>query len=315
MKRFIVFFLTLFLTMVYAQFSFQIIIGFGNIPTFSLDNLPDYSVVIFTAEPFADVYIDNTFAGKTDAYGRLIVKFSSEGYHTLWVVSSNQYIVYEKTIFKVEKKPSSVYITPIGLGKVTIFSNTYPVYVYLPNGKGAGVIEKYGDSAVLPVGTYEITLASPGFENIKTQVNVLYAKETPLWLEFKPLQFNLELIVAPEKFSPNGDWTDDECKIKIYSSRKASGVLQIVDFSGKIVYEKKLSIMPGTTEIVWNGDGNKDGTYTVYVLLSDGNVEMKKEAKVTIDTSVYTYRKEISLVLLTLFLAVFGYLIFTSLNR
>jgi len=314
MRKFIVFIEIIIAVILYAQFSFQIIIGFGNTPTFSLDNLPDYSAVIYVGEPFVDVYIDNTFAGKTDAYGRLVVQFSSEGYHSVWVISSNQYVAYEKVIFKVEKKPTYVYVTGTGLGKVTIFSNVYPVYVYMPNGKGAGVVQKHGDSVVLPVGTYEITLSSPGYENVKTQVNILYSKEVPIWLEFKPVEFKVELVVSPEKFSPNGDWTDDECRIKIYSSRKAEGVLQIVDFSGKIIYEKKLSVMPGTTEIKWDGGGNRDGTYTVYVLLSDGVKEIKKEAKVVIDTSTYTYQKEIALTFLTLFIAFFGYLIYTSLK-
>lgn len=314
MRKFIILFGLTLSVILYAQFSFQIIIGFGNVPIFSLENLPDYSAVIYVGEPFVDVYIDDKFAGKTDMYGRLVVQFSSEGYHTVWVISSNQFISYEKVIFKVEKKPSYVYVIGTGLGKVTVFSNVYPVYVYMPNGKGAGVIQKYGDSVVLPVGTYEITLSSPGYENLKTQVNVLYGKEVPVWLEFKPVEFKLELVVTPEKFSPNNDWTDDECKIKIYSSRKAEGVLQIIDFSGKIVYEKKLSVMPGTTEVKWDGGGNKDGTYTVYVLLSDGIKEMKRESKVTIDTSTYTYQKELTLTFLALFIAFFGYLIYESLK-
>lgn len=299
---------------VFAQFSFQIIIGFGNTPTPNIDSLGDYSVIIYTGEPFATVYIDEAFAGKTDTFGKLIVQFSSEGYHTVWVVSSYQYITYERVIFKVEKQPKYVYVFGTGLGKLTVFSNVYPVYVYTLDGKGAGVIEKRGDSLLVPTGNYKIRLESPGYETLESQVSIAYAKETPIWVEFKPLPFNLELIVKPEKFSPNGDWKDDECYIKIYSSRSAEGTLQITDFSGKIVLEKSLTVKPGTTEIKWDGGGNKDGTYTVSVLLSDGINRVEKKANVIIDTSTYTYTKEITLTFLTVFLAIMGYLIYTSIK-
>ncbi|MGC8819759.1 MAG: hypothetical protein ACP5PP_01425 [Fervidobacterium sp.] len=314
-KKLILLITVIFVTFAFTQISFEIIIGFGNVPTFSLDNLPDYSVVIYVGEPFVDVYIDSLFAGKTDAFGRLVVQFSSEGYHVVWVVSSNEFINYEKVIFKVEKKPSYVYVRNTGLGKLTVFSNAYPVYVYLPDGKGAGIIEKYGDSLLLPVGNYKVRLSSPGYESVESQVNILFKKDNPLWVEFKPLPFNLELIVKPEIFSPNGDWKDDECYIKIYSSRKADGVLQISDFSGKIVYERKISVQPGTTEIKWDGGGNKDGTYTVTVLLSDGISKIERKVNVIIDTTTYTYTKEITLTILGLFLALMGYLIYTTVNQ
>ncbi|HOJ95146.1 MAG TPA: PEGA domain-containing protein, partial [Fervidobacterium nodosum] len=156
---------------VFAQFSFQIIIGFGNTPTPNIDSLGDYSVIIYTGEPFATVYIDEAFAGKTDTFGKLVVQFSSEGYHTVWVVSSNQYITYERVIFKVEKQPKYVYVFGTGLGKLTVFSNVYPVYVYTLDGKGAGVIEKRGDSLLVPTGNYKIRLESPGYETLESQVS------------------------------------------------------------------------------------------------------------------------------------------------
>ncbi|HOJ95177.1 MAG TPA: hypothetical protein PK390_08045, partial [Fervidobacterium nodosum] len=90
--------------------------------------------------------------------------------------------------------------------------------------------------------------------------------------------------------------------------------LQITDFSGKIVLEKSLTVKPGTTEIKWDGGGNKDGTYTVSVLLSDGISQVEKKANVIIDTSTYTYTKEITLTFLTVFLAIMGYLIYTSIK-
>ncbi|MFN3691730.1 MAG: hypothetical protein ACK4R7_02450 [Fervidobacterium sp.] len=310
------FFLTICLfleaSVVKGEVKFEVIISFGNTPTISLENLPDYSVVIYTSTPNAIVFIDEKYAGVTDSSGRLVVQFSSEGTHLLLVKTSNPFLHYERVYFIVEKKPKAIYITPVGLGKLTIFSNVYPVFITLPNGKGAGVITKSGESVLLPAGSYEIILSSPGYEPVRTQANVPFTKETPLWVEFKPVEFKLELFVQPDKFSPNNDWYNDFCTIKLYSSRNAEGVLQISDFSGKIVYEKQIEVKTGVNEIKWDGAGNKDGAYTVTVLLYDGVKEIRKDATVTIDTSSYTYTKEIFIAFSLLFAGFILYSIFSG---
>jgi len=292
---------------VFSELSFQIIIGIGNVPNISLDSLPDYSVLLYTDEPFAAVYIDGKYAGNTDVFGRIVVKFDAEGYHSVWVVSSNKYVSFDKIVFYVEKQPKIVYIPSTRLGELTIFSNVYPVSVYSPKGLLYGVVKKDGERVLAPVGLQELVFSSPGFEDIKQSVNVQYGKESPVWLKFSPVPFNLELIVS-DKFSPNGDWTDDECVIKIYSSRPASGSIQIVDNSGIIVYEKPLKIDAGTTQLKWDGKGYPDGVYTVKVLLSDGLTTIQKEARTIIDNSVYTYAKEITITILLLMTALITYL-------
>jgi len=314
-RRFVLFvFLLLFSALpvrVFSEFSFQIIIGIGNVPSVSLDNLPDYSVVLFVDEPFASVYIDGKYAGMSDGFGRIVVKFDSEGYHSVWVVSSNQYTVFDRFVFYVQKEPKIVYVPSTRLGRITLFSNVYPVSVYSTRGNLLGIVNKDGESALVPVGNQELIFSSPGFEDIKENLNVQYGKETPVWLQFKPVPFNLELIVS-EKFSPNGDWDNDECIIKIYSSRPASGSIQILNSSGIIVWEKNLKINAGTTQLNWDGKGNPDGVYTVKVLLSDGISTMEKQAKTILDTSVYTYRKEIAITFMLLTVGLVGYLIWTG---
>jgi len=57
------------------------------------------------------------------------------------------------------------------------------------------------------------------------------------------------------------------------------------------VYNEAIHVKPGLTEITWNGSGASDGTYTASVLLYDGIETITKEAKVTIDTSKYTYER------------------------
>ncbi|WP_372590372.1 hypothetical protein QO062_00160 [Fervidobacterium pennivorans subsp. carthaginiensis] len=295
----------------FSEFSFQIIIGIGNVPNISLNDLPDYSVLLYTDEPFAAVYIDGKYAGNTDGFGRIVVKFDAEGYHSVWIVSSNKYVSFDKIVFYVEKQPKIVYVPSTRLGDVTIFSNVYPVSVYSPKGFLYGVVKKDGEKVLAPVGLQELVFSSPGFEDIKQSVNVQYGKESPVWLKFSPVPFNLELIVS-EKFSPNGDWTDDECIIKIYSSRPASGSIQIMDSSGIIVYEKPLRINAGTTQLKWDGKGYPDGVYTVKVLLSDGLTTIQKEARTIIDNSVYTYAKEITITVLLLMTGLVTYLILTG---
>lgn len=295
-----------------AQATFQIIITFGNTSTISLENLPDYSVVIYTTTPNAPVFIDGKYVGITNSNGILVVQFSAEGIHSLWIEAQSPFLYYNKIYFTVEKKPKYIYVTPIGLGKLTVFSNVYPVFITLPDGKGGGVVTKSGESVLIPAGNYEIILSSPGYEPVKSRVNVPFAKEAPLWVEFKPVEFKVELIVQPDKFSPNNDWYNDFCTIKIYSSRNAVGVLQISDFSGKIVYEKRIEVKTGLTEIKWDGTGNKDGVYTVSVLLHDGIKEIRKDANVTIDTSSYTYTKEIFIALSLLFASLILYGIFSG---
>ncbi|MGQ9855767.1 MAG: hypothetical protein ACUVQF_03455 [Fervidobacterium sp.] len=294
-----------------AQISFQIVIGFGNVPTISLSDLPDYSVVIYTDEPFSAVYIDGTYAGTTDSFGRLVVRFTSEGYHTVWVVTSNKYVIYDRYYFHVEKTPRIVYVPSTRLGEVTVFSNVYPVSVYTQSGKLLGTVEKNGEKVLAPLGNQELIFACPGFADLKQTVNVLYAKETPVWLEFKPVPFKLELVVM-DKFSPNGDWYEDECVIKIYSSRPATGSIQILDSSGIIVYEKSIKVGAGTTQINWDGQGKTDGLYTVKVLLSDGIVTEERVAQTALNRSVYTYKKEIVIGTIVGMILFIGYMIWSG---
>lgn len=298
-------------TMVFSELSFQIIIGIGNVPNISLGDLPEYSVLLYVDEPLATVYIDGKYAGITDGFGRIVVKFDSEGHHSVWVVSSNQYTVFDRFVFYVEKNPKIVYVPSTRLGMVTVFSNVYPVSIYSSKGYLLGMIDKDGKSAFVPVGNQELTFSCPGFEDLRQSVTINYGKETPVWLQFKPVPFNLELV-ASERFSPNGDWDNDECIIKIYSSRPATGSIQILNSSGIIAFEKNLKINAGTTQLNWDGRGNPDGIYTVRVLLSDGISSVEKQVRTTLDSSVYTYKKEIVITLMLLFAGLIGYLVWSG---
>lgn len=293
----------------FSEVSFQIIIGIGNaIPK----DLPEYSVLIYVGEPHVPVFIDGQYAGETNVFGQLAVTFIGSGQHIAWAKSSDWYKSYEQIVFFVGKEPQIVYLTPTLRGKLTIFSNKYPVYVYLKDSILLGTVEKDGEPLIVPQGNYDLVFWVPGYENIKKNVNILSQKENPVWLDFAESPFKVELKIVPETFSPNGDWTDDETVIKIYSSKEATGTIQIRDFSGKIVYDKAVHVKPGLTEITWNGIGISDGTYTASLLLSDGIETINREAKVIVDTSKYTYEKEIILGISAAFLALIGYLIYQN---
>ncbi len=296
-------------TLAFSEVSFQIIINIGNAAP---SDLPDYSVVLYVGESHIPVFIDGQYAGETNVFGQLAVTFAGGGQHIAWAKSSDWYRSYEQVIFYVEKNPKVVYLTPTFRGKLTIFSNKYPVYVYLKDSVLLGTVEKDSEPLIVPQGNYDLIFWVPGYENIKRSVNILTNQENPVWLEFVESPFNVELRIVPETFSPNGDWTDDTTIIKIYSSKEATGSIQIKDFSGKIVYNEAIHVKPGLTEITWNGNGASDGTYTAIVLLSDGVETMTREAKVIIDTSKYTYQKEIILGITTTFLALLGYLIYQN---
>ncbi|ODN29731.1 hypothetical protein [Fervidobacterium thailandense] len=289
--------------------NFQVIISIGNI---NLGSLPDYTVVFFTGEPFVPVYVDGKQVGVTDASGYLVVRFEGPASYIAWAVSSSWQVSFDKVYFTVEKTPKIVRLTPTLNGKLVVFSNIYPVHVYLKDGRYVGMVTEKSNELVIPQGNYEFVFSSPGYGDIVQSFTVHGRKENPIWLEFKEQPLNVELKVVPEKFSPNGDWFEDETTIKIYSSKFASATLQIVDFSGKIVYNKGLRLHPGANEIIWNGEGVPDGRYTVLLVASDGKVEMKKEVVVELDRSRYTYRKEIAITLLILTLAVIVYLVLTS---
>ncbi|MEN6515967.1 MAG: hypothetical protein ABFC87_06095 [Fervidobacterium sp.] len=294
-------------TLAFSEVSFQIIINIGNaVPK----DLPEYSVLLYAGESHVPIFIDGQYAGETNVFGQLAVTFTGGGQHIAWAKSSDWYRSYEQVIFFVEKEPKIVYLTPTLRGKLTIFSNKYPVYVYLKDSVLLGTVEKDSEPLIVPQGNYDLIFWVPGYENIKKNVNIQSKQENPIWLEFVESPFNVELRIVPETFSPNGDWTDDTTIIKIYSSKEATGTIQIKDFSGKIVYNEAIHVKPGLTEITWNGSGASDGTYTASVLLYDGIETITKEAEVTIDTSKYTYEKEIILSITGAFLALLGYLIY-----
>lgn len=289
--------------------SFQVIISIGNV---SLSSLPDYSVVFFTGEPFVPIYVDGKQVGTTDASGYLVVRFEGPASYIAWAVSSSWQVSFERVYFTVEKTPKIVRLTPTVNGKLVVFSNTYPIYVYLKDGRYIGTVTDKSNELIIPQGNYEFVFSSPGYSDVVQSFTVHGRKENPIWLEFKEQPLNVELKVVPEKFSPNGDWFEDETTIKIYSSKSASATLQIIDFSGKIVYNKELKLKPGANEIIWNGEGASDGKYRVILQASDGKTAVQKESTVEVDRSQYTYRKEIVITLLVLSIAGIVYLVLTS---
>lgn len=292
--------------------SFQLIIsiGVGNVASPTV--LPEYSVLFYTGEPLVPIFVEGKEVGKTDALGYLLVRFEKPGNYVAWVGLSSWELTYGRVYFTVERTPKVIVLMPTVNGRLVVFSNVYPVYIYLRDGRLIGVAESDKTPVTIPQGNYDLVFSVPGYEQVFLNLSVAPREEKPVWVRFAELELNAEVRVEPEKFSPNGDWYEDEAVVKIYSTKPATATLQIQDVSGKIVYSAKLTLRSGVNHLTWNGQGAPDGDYTVYVSVTDGKSTLERSARVTIDRSVYTYRKEIALATLLAFFGLMAYLVFTG---
>ncbi len=306
MKKSIV--LILFLTIIstiFAQTSFQISITFGNV---QYSNLPDYSVVFVTSEPFVRIVVNGKYIGTTDVFGRLVYVFKEEGFYEAWVDTGEP--ITQQVSFFVTKRATYVYMPIVKFTRLTVFSNVYPVYVYFDKYL-LGVATQDVPYVNVPQGNVELTFHAKAYKSILRSVQAS-GTDTPIWLEFEPEKFNFELIVEPKSFSPNNDWYEDTTQFKMYLSTYAILKLQIIDKYGKILLERSIEGKPGTNVFEWDGSKLPDGEYTVKVVADNRRETIERIQNVIIDTSVYTYRKEITLGILAIFTGLVIYLIATQ---
>ncbi len=289
----------------FSQTSFQITISFGNI---QYTNLPDYAVVFVTSESFVRIVVNGKYIGTTDVFGRLVYVFKEEGFYEAWADIGEP--ITQKITFYVSKKPTYVYMPIIKFTRLTVFSNVYPVYVYYDKYL-LGVATKDAPYVNVPQGNVQLTFYAKAHKSISKSVQTV-GNDTPVWVEFEPEKFNFELIVEPKSFSPNNDWFEDTTQIKMYLSTDAILRLQIIDKSGKILLEKVIDGKPGANIFEWNGSKLPDGEYTVKVFADNGLETIERTQSVIIDTSAYTYRKEITLGILAVITGLVIYLIATQ---
>ncbi len=304
-KSIVLIFSVLVFSSLFSQTSFQITISFGNI---QYSNLPDYAVVFVTSEPFVRIVVNGKYIGTTDVFGRLVFVFKEEGFYEAWVDTGE--MITQRVSFFVTKRTTYVYMPIVKFTRLTVFSNVYPVHVYFDRYL-LGVATQGAPFVNVPQGNVELTFHAKAYKSILRSVQTSGA-DTPIWLEFEPEKFNFELIVEPKSFSPNSDWYEDMTQFRMYLSTFAILRLQIIDKSGKILLEKSIEGKPGTNVFEWDGSKLPDGEYSVKVIADNGRETIERIQNVIIDTSVYTYRKEITLAILAIFTGLVIYLIATQ---
>ena len=249
--------------------------------------------VIFVAEPGTSIFVNASFVGTIGESGKLAVSFNIG--NTFLVSADSPWYVQlgEPEVVRVGED-TIVFINMAKASRLRILSNVYPVSVYI-DGEYWGAVSSPDDTLKVPAGYREVVVKASGMEEWKEKVALEWRKVTSVSVELKPLPKVLRIYLSSPSFSPNGDWYQDTLTIHVYSTFGSTATLEISSAS-EVVLKKDLILKAGDNVFVWNGEGARDGVYTIRVR-ADG-LEDSKEVKV--DRSVYTYKKEITLGLLIL---------------
>jgi len=286
-----------------VNWSININLNFG-----APQNIPDYSILIDTGVSFVDVYIDDVYAGQTDIFGQLLVNFDTSGYHTI-TIKDEDYLNISVLVF-VDKTGKYLKIPLVEAGKLVVFSNTYPVNVYI-NGYYYGTIRSIDEEIKLPEREHFVTFESPGYNPITKKVYIKFEEKGAVNLNFEKLKLELNIRSKINEFSPNNDWYMDRWELEIYLSTYATLTVDILKDDIKI-FERVFSGKPYLNLFTWDGSGASEvGEYLVKVIANDGNDEIVKETKVLLDDK-YTYLKEIAI---TSLIMMFGTILYFVLKK
>jgi len=265
--------------------------------------------VIIISMPDVDVYVNGRFVGTVGFSGKLPLSLSIGT--TFYVnIDSYDYVQIGDPIIYKEEGVVMVFINAKPAAYLGVISNVYPLDVFT-EGNYWGRIDGPKDLVKLPAGKHKVTLKKEGYKLYEATIALSWKEKTYISAELEKLPFQLKIFVDPEVFSPNGDWKDDLTTIGIYTTSSEVAKLFIKSSGGQLIFQKSLITKPGLNEVTWNGGDAPDGTYEVIVECRD---KMAK-ASVRIDRSAYTYKKEITLSLIALFLLGAGWLIWESMAK
>ncbi|SHH21277.1 PEGA domain-containing protein [Thermosipho atlanticus] len=285
MRKLLVFILIILSLIIFAgKISFTIFIGYPP-------EIPEYGLWIETNVPYANVYINGYFVGQTNAFGYIILVFEEEEYLNIKIDAEN-YVPFTKTVY-IEKSGLRMYVNLEKAGKLMVFSNIYPVNVYL-NGSFYGTISDETDVLKLPSGEHKLILTTPGYEYIEKKLFLDFKEVEVLHINFKPKKLEMNILTDYTEFSPNNDWYRDTWNLKIYLSTYATIRIEIIKKStGEVVYEKTLNGKPNYNIFTWKGENADDGVYLVRVVASNGKEKVERNLTVIIDRTKYFYIKQI----------------------
>ncbi len=252
--------------------------------------------IIFIGEPGADVYVNMAFVGQIGSNGRLSLNFQLGN---MFYVSTdgNWYIqVGEPQVVKVGDN-TVVFLNLVKASRVRVLSNVYPISIFV-DGEYYGKLRSPSETIKVPSGYREVTFKAEGYRELSEKFPLEWEKVESIPVELKRLPKVLKIYLSSDEFSPNGDWYKDVLEVHIYSTFESTATLTISGNRGTIL-RKELLVREGDNIVKWYGNGAEDGIYEVSVT-AEG---ITSSAKVKIDRSNYTYRKEISIAMLLMLLA------------
>ena len=251
--------------------------------------------IIFVGDPGVSVYVNFTLAGKIGENGKLSIGFSTGDF----VVSAGGEWYIQTGEPQVVKMGDDVlvFLSVEKASRMRILSNAYPVSVFV-DGKYYGDVDSPSDTLKVPAGYRKVVLRCKGYEDIVKEVALPWKEIVSIPVKFEKLPKELNIYLSSDKFSPNGDWYNDELEIHVYSTFRSKAELIVKSKNGKEIMHKDIDLKVGDNIFKWNGMGAEDGVYEISVIA--GN--LKAEEKVTIDRSHYTYTKEWTIGILSVFL-------------
>ncbi|PLV56842.1 FlgD immunoglobulin-like domain containing protein [Thermotoga sp. SG1] len=250
----------------------------------------NYVLVVYS-EPLSQVFINGNYVGTVDVTGQLVLTLNSSGKFVV-TVKKTWYVPFEGEIIITSPGEFVIFANLREAGALRVFSNVYPVEVYA-EGMYLGKIYSVKDVLYVPAGTVTLTFKAEGYKEKALTVQVKPRSENTLniFLEEKVLELNLK--IEPKKFSPNGDWYEDQTTFYVYLSKPADLRIEVLDDQGEVVWSRRLTGSEGTNKITWNGKGVPDGRYKVRVIATTENEIQSVEQEVIVDRSKYTYFKEL----------------------
>ena len=252
--------------------------------------------IVFVGEPGVSIYVNASFVGTIGNDGKLKISLNIGGRY--YVSADGDWFIQvgEPDVVKIGENVI-VFLNVVKASRIRVLSNVYPVSVFV-DGEYYGKVESPEDTVKVPSGYREVVLKVEGFKEIEKKVALEWKKVVAIPAEFEKLPKDLKLYLSSDTFSPNGDWYEDTLKIHIYSTFSSTATLKITGEDG-FVLEKELHLEVGDNVFEWDGEGAKDGEYTIRVKANG----ITREEKVKLDRSVYTYRKEFTLLIFLLLIS------------
>ena len=153
----------------------------------------------------------------------------------------------------------------------------------------------YEQNISLSIGWRTISVEAFGWERISTRVFVEEGSVQKLELFLKPAVFSItNAALRKKRFNPQDSGILGNAEINFFVSAPGSGLLEILDKNGEIIYSAALGPFTGwPQQALWNGRNNNgepasDGTYTLRITgWNDAETEIQSaDLSVLVDTSI-----------------------------